>query len=107
MIEDKRYGFRVALPGVVSARIEESDGKGPLAWRAYTSRSPGARRNAGFNAAVKVFETDSSDARTRSREPLVPNYFPALEFEALSEALAVDLVNVPARNHAGTEGRFA
>ena len=63
MIEDRRYGFRVDLPGVVSGRIDESDGKGPLAWRAYTSRSPGARPNGGFNAAVKVFETDSSDAR--------------------------------------------
>ena len=49
MIEDKRYGFRVDLPGVVSARIEESDGKGPLAWRAYTTRSPGGGRNAGLH----------------------------------------------------------
>ena len=82
MIEDKRYGFRVALPGVVSARIDESDGKGPLAWRAYTSRSPGARRNAGFNAAVKVFETDSSDARA---------LFDAGENDA-SQALASPLI---------------
>ena len=62
-IEDKRYGFRVELPGVVSAKVDESDGKGPLFWRAYTSSSRGARPNAGFNAAVKVIETDSNDAR--------------------------------------------
>lgn len=63
MIEDKRYGFRVDLPGVVSKRIDESDRQSPLAWRAYTSHSPGARPDAGFNAAVKVFETDSTDSR--------------------------------------------
>jgi hypothetical protein len=62
-IEDRRYGFRVDLPGVVSAKIDESDGKGPLAWRAYTSSSPGARSNTGFTAAVKVFDTQSNDAR--------------------------------------------
>jgi hypothetical protein len=63
IIEDSRYGFRVDLPGIVSARVEESDAKsGPLVWRAYTSRSPDRQRDS-YTAAVKVFETDSSDAR--------------------------------------------
>ena len=63
IIEDGRYGFRVDLPGIVSARVEESDAKsGPLVWRAYTSRSPDRQRDS-YTAAVKVFETDSSDAR--------------------------------------------
>jgi hypothetical protein len=82
VIEDKRYGFRVDLPGVVSARVDESDGKGPLVWRTYTSTSPGARRNAGYNAAVKVFETDSSDARA---------LFDAGENDA-SQALGIPLI---------------
>lgn len=82
MIEDKRYGFRVDLPGVVSSRIDESDGKGPLAWRAYTSRSSGAGHNGGFNAAVKVFETHSTDARA---------LFDAGENDA-SQALAIPLI---------------
>ena len=63
IIEDTRYGFRVDLPGIVSAKIEESDAKsGPLVWRAYSSRSPDGQRNS-YSAAVKVFDTDSSDAR--------------------------------------------
>ena len=40
IVEDSRYHFRVDFPGILSAKFEESDGKGgPLAWRAYTSRS--------------------------------------------------------------------
>jgi hypothetical protein len=63
IVEDSRYRFRVDLPGIVSARVEESDAKsGPLIWRAYSSRSPDGQRNS-YIAAVKVFDTDSSDAR--------------------------------------------
>jgi hypothetical protein len=63
VIEDSRYRFRVDLPGVVSDKIEQSDAKtGPLVWRAYTSSSPDGHRDA-YAASIKVFETDSSDAR--------------------------------------------
>jgi hypothetical protein len=62
-IEDKRYGFRVDLPGVVDTKIDESDRQSPLTWRAYTSSSSDRRPNAGFTAAVKVFETNSDDTR--------------------------------------------
>jgi hypothetical protein len=63
IVEDSRYGFRVDLPGIVSARVEESDAtSGPLVWRAYTSHSPDRQRDS-YTAAVKVFDTDSSDAR--------------------------------------------
>jgi hypothetical protein len=63
VVEDSRYHFRADLPGILSARVEESDGKGgPLAWRAYTSRSRGQGAG-GYTAAVKVFETDSTDVR--------------------------------------------
>jgi hypothetical protein len=64
IVEDTRYRFRADLPGVVSPRVEESDARsGPLAWRTYTSRSPARQGAAGYNAAVKVFETDSTDVR--------------------------------------------
>jgi hypothetical protein len=64
VVEDTRYHFRVDLPGILSPKVEESDGKGgPLAWRAYTSSSPDRRAAAGYSAAVKVFETDSTDVR--------------------------------------------
>jgi hypothetical protein len=64
VVEDNRYRFRADLPGVLSGRVEESDGKsGPLAWRVYTSSSPVRRGAAGYTAAVKVFETDSTDVR--------------------------------------------
>ena len=63
IVEDKRYRFRVDLPGVLSSRVDESDAKtGPLVWRAYTSASPAGQRD-GYTAAVKVFETDSTDVR--------------------------------------------
>jgi hypothetical protein len=63
VIEDSRFRFRVDLPGIVSDKIEQSDAKtGPLVWRAYTSSSPDGRRD-GYTASIKVFETDSSDAR--------------------------------------------
>jgi hypothetical protein len=64
VVEDTRYRFRVDLPGNLSAKVEESDGKGgPLAWRSYTSSSPDRRGAASYTAAVKVFETDSTDVR--------------------------------------------
>src|ERR1700730_14754468 len=64
VVEDTRYHFRVDLPGILSPKVEESDGKGgPLAWRAYTSSSPERRAAASYTAAVKVFETDSTDVR--------------------------------------------
>ena len=64
VVEDRRYHFRAELPGILSAKVEESDGKGgSLAWRAYTSTSPGGRGAGGYAAAVKVFETDSTDSR--------------------------------------------
>jgi hypothetical protein len=82
VIEDSRYRFRVNLPGVVSDRVDESDAKGgPLAWRAYTSSSP-ADRAASFTAAVKVFETGSTDVRV---------LFDAGENDA-SQALGVTLI---------------
>jgi hypothetical protein len=63
VIEDSRFRFRVDLPGRVSDKIEQSDAKtGPLVWRAYTSSSPDGQRD-GYTASIKVFETDSSDAR--------------------------------------------
>jgi len=63
VIEDSRYRFRVDLPGIVSDKIEQSDAKtGPLVWRAYTSSSPNSQRD-GYTASIKVFETDSADAR--------------------------------------------
>jgi hypothetical protein len=62
VVEDSRYMFRADLPGLLSDKVEESEGKGgTLAWRAYTSSSP-ARQAAGYTAAVKVFDTDSTDA---------------------------------------------
>jgi hypothetical protein len=64
VVEDTRYRFRVDLPGILSPKVEESDGNsGPLAWRTYTSSSPDRRAAASYNAAVKVFETDSTDVR--------------------------------------------
>ena len=64
VVEDSRYRFRADLPGVVSRRVEESDAKsGPLVWRTYTSSSPARQGAAGYTAAVKVFETDSTDVR--------------------------------------------
>jgi hypothetical protein len=64
VVEDSRYQFRADLPGVLSDRVEESDGKrGPLAWRMYTSHSPAGHTPASYSAAVKVFETDSTDVR--------------------------------------------
>jgi hypothetical protein len=64
VVEDSRYHFRADLPGILSAKVEESDGKGgPLAWRTYTSSSPAGRGAASYTAAVKVFETDSTDVR--------------------------------------------
>jgi hypothetical protein len=64
VVEDSRYHFRADLPGIPSAKVEESDGMGgPLAWRSYTSSSPDRRGAAGYTAAVKVFETDTTDVR--------------------------------------------
>lgn len=63
VIEDIRYRFRVDLPGIVSDKIDQSEAKtGPLVWRAYTSSSPDGQRDS-YTASIKVFETDSSDAR--------------------------------------------
>jgi hypothetical protein len=62
VVEDSRYKFRADFPGVLSDKVEESDGKGgTLAWRAYTSSSP-VRATASYTAAVKVFDTNSTDA---------------------------------------------
>jgi hypothetical protein len=64
VVEDRRYRFRIDLPGVVSTTVQESDRKsGPLTWRAYTSASPAGRAASSYTAAIKVFETDSTDAR--------------------------------------------
>ncbi|MGH9143683.1 MAG: hypothetical protein ACRD2I_21310 [Vicinamibacterales bacterium] len=64
VVEDRHYRFRADLPGILSDRIDESDGKGgPLAWRTYTSRSPSRQTGAEYTAAVKVFETNSTDTR--------------------------------------------
>ncbi len=64
VVEDSRYKFRADLPGVLSDKVEESDGKGgTLTWRAYTSSSPARQGAAGYTAAVKVFDTNSTDAK--------------------------------------------
>jgi hypothetical protein len=64
VVEDSRYQFRADFPGVLSGKVEESDGNGgPLAWRAYTSSSAARQTAAGYTAAVKVFETDSKDVK--------------------------------------------
>ncbi len=64
VVEDRRYRFRADLPGILSDRIDESDENGgPLAWRTYSSRSPSRQSGAEYTAAVKVFETNSTDTR--------------------------------------------
>jgi hypothetical protein len=83
VVEDSRYKFRADLPGVLSDKVEESDGKGgTLAWRAYTSSSPARQAAAGYTAAVKVFATSSTDAKV---------LFEAGENDA-SQSLGVPLV---------------
>jgi hypothetical protein len=64
VVEDRLYHFRADLPGVLSPTVQESDQKAsPLKWRAYTSMSSGRQAASGYSAAVKVFETDSTDVR--------------------------------------------
>jgi len=83
VVEDSRYRFRADLPGIVSGRVEESDARGSaLTWRTYTSSSPARQGAAGYTAAVKVFETNSTDVRM---------LFEAGENDA-SQALGVPLV---------------
>jgi hypothetical protein len=94
IVEDSRYHFRADFPGILSAKVEESDGKGgPLAWRAYTSRSREGQ-GPGYTAAVKVFETDSADVRA---------LFDAGENDA-SQALGITLIG--RRNGAFGAGRL-
>jgi hypothetical protein len=82
VVEDRRYKFRVDLPGVVSDKVEEFGARGgALSWRAYTSSSRSGQA-AAYTAAVKVFDTDSSDVRV---------LFEAGENDA-SQALGVPLV---------------
>lgn len=90
IVEDSRYRFRVDLPGIVSPHVEESEAKsGPLVWRAYTSHSPERQRNS-YTAAIKVFDTDSSDARL---------LFEAGESDA-SQSIGTSLIG----RHDGTAG---
>jgi len=64
VVEDRRYGFRADFPGVMSDRVEEFDSKGgALTWRLYTSSSPESPSGDSYTAAVKVFDTDTTDAR--------------------------------------------
>jgi hypothetical protein len=64
VVEDSRYKFRADFPGILSDKVEESDGKGgTLAWRAYTSSSPAGQGTAGYTAAVKVFDTNTTDSK--------------------------------------------
>jgi hypothetical protein len=64
VVEDARYRFRADLPGIVSGKVEESDARSSaLAWRTYTSSSPARQGAAGYTAAVKAFETNSTDVR--------------------------------------------
>jgi hypothetical protein len=64
VVEDPHYKFRVDFPGVVSDKVEDFDGKaGALAWRLYTSSSPESQRDVAYTAAVKVFDTDTTDVR--------------------------------------------
>ena len=91
VVEDRRYRFRADLPGVVSRRVEESDAKsGPLVWRTYTSSSPARHGADGYTAAVKVFETDSTNFRM---------LFEAGENDA-SQSLGIPLIG----RHDGTFG---
>lgn len=63
VVEDGKYGFRAAFPGILAARPEDFDAKnGALAWRAYTSTSPDGQAS-NYTATVKVFDTDSTDVR--------------------------------------------
>jgi hypothetical protein len=64
VVEDGRYKFRADFPGVMSERVEEFDSRnGALAWRLYTSSSPESQSSDSFTAAVKVFDTDTTDVR--------------------------------------------
>ena len=64
VVEDTRYRFRADFPGVMTDKVEEFDSRdGALAWRLYTSRSPDGQRGVSYTATVKVFETDTTDAR--------------------------------------------
>jgi hypothetical protein len=64
VVEDDRYKFRAELPGNVSERVEDFGASGaPLTWRLYTSSSPESQTSGSFNAAVKIFDTDTTDVR--------------------------------------------
>jgi hypothetical protein len=69
VIEDTRYKFRADLPGVPSEttkeyKLEDFESRnGTLSWRTYTSGSPASQTGAVYTAAVKVFDTDTSDSR--------------------------------------------
>jgi hypothetical protein len=64
VVEDDRYKFRADLPGNVSERVEDFGVRGAaLTWRLYTSSSPESQTNGSYNAAVKIFDTDTTDVR--------------------------------------------
>ena len=64
VVEDHHYQFRADFPGVVSDKVEDFDGSGgALAWRLYTSGSPATQTGVSYTAAVKVFDTDTTDVR--------------------------------------------
>ena|SRR6266850_2894271 len=64
VVEDDHYKFRADFPGVVSDKAEDFGAKGaPLTWRLYTSSSPASQTDASYTAAIKVFDTDTTDVR--------------------------------------------
>jgi hypothetical protein len=64
VVEDDHYKFRADFPGNVSERVEDFGARGaPLTWRLYTSSSPESQTNGSYNAAVKIFDTDTTDVR--------------------------------------------
>jgi|SRR5262245_16198009 len=64
IVEDEHYKFRADFPGNVSERVEDFGARGaPLTWRLYTSSSPDGQTTGSYNAAVKIFDTDTTDVR--------------------------------------------
>jgi len=70
VIEDGQYKFRADLPGrdpsdpTKDYKLEDFETKGgTLTWRSYTSAGPVTKGDAAYTAAVKVFDTDSTNVR--------------------------------------------
>ncbi len=70
IVEDHQYNFRADFPGKDPSdptrdyKLENFDAKGgALKWRSYTSSGPETKTGASYTAVVKVYDTDSSNAR--------------------------------------------